>query len=663
MFIWWLIIEIIGFITLPLSIFIFGNTNDKGYGVSKILGILLLCYFTWIISHILPYNLFTILISFSLIISIFLFLSEKVELKKFFKKNIKLITTTELIFTFSFIFFTLIRAQTPAAEGLEKLFDMSLINGILRTQKMPPLDPWYSGGNINYYYFGHFIVATLTKISLLPSYVTFNLSLGMLFSFISLGTFVVCYNLTGKTSFSIFGIFLLAFLGNMLGFLQILTILQPPLNNFFIKIFNIEYAMTCCHDPHGPFWDQLFSFPVWSSTRIIPNTINEFPYASFLFGEVHAHILSIPIQLLTINLFFEIFSNKNNKKYIIIKNNSIKFLIISFLLGCLYFTNSWEYPTYVGLFVFTLIFNCFKSVNKISHKRIINTLGIFIIVIIFSFILFLPYHINVRKSFNYGFVKERSNIFQIIIIFPVFIYIIFSYFIFNKKIKIDFPFILTFIGLIILIFCEIFYIDSRYNTVFKFYYHIWIFWSISSSYYLSKMWSNKSKIWKITLFFLILTCCTITIFSTLDRIKIGLNYGITLDGLKYMKDYHPSDYEIIIWTIKNIKGNPIILEAPGGAFTYSSIFSTYTGLQTIVGWDNHVAIHRGQWPTERVNDVNEIYTTNNISRMIELLEKYNVSYIFIGSVEKKKYSDSDFSIFDNFELVKSFGDNKIFKVG
>lgn len=701
--IWWFIVQILGFLALPISLGLLKNLPDKGYFSSKILGILFFCYLNWILSHFMPYGFPSIFVSLTVLLVLFIFFQDKKSLKSFFFKNSKIVKTTELLFLISMFFFTIIRAHTPAAEGLEKLFDMSMINGILKSERMPPLDPWYIGGKINYYYFGHFIVATLTKLSFLPSYITFNLALGLLFSLSSGQVFSLCYNLTRKISFGLFEVFLLLILGNMLGFLQMLTFIDPSIKPFFIKTFDIEYAMTCCHDDRASFLSFLSSLPVWSSTRIIPGTINEFPYASFLFGEVHSHILSIPIQLLLLSVFLNIFKSKINFKEVgNIKEYIHVFLLISFLLGAIYFTNSWDFPTYIILFGSVLFYFLLRNFSIASTRNIIF---IVIFTVLLSFIFFLPFNLEVKKSLSYGLAKEKSNLFQILIIFPVFLYSISSFifkkskpiyligsflvsialsFIFKaslllvlgltipsfiilwnnrKEQELNYILILFILGSFVLIFCEFGYIDSRYNSVFKFYYHVWIFWSLASVFFLFEMWRSKGVLFKVILFLLILACCTVTVFSTLERLRIGWMDKVTLDGLYYMKKYHPSDYDTVMWARENIKEKANILEAPGWAFTYTSIFSTYTGLQTMVGWDNHVAIHRGTWPTERVADANEAYNTTDTSKLSYILNKYDIDYVFVGSVERSRYSPEGLSKFDKFELVKEFsGGNKIFKV-
>src|SRR5690606_11642018 len=39
-------------------------------------------------------------------------------------------------------------------------------------------------------------------------------------------------------------------------------------------------------------------YDVWAPSRVIPNTINEFPYWSFLFADLHPHLIGIPLSLL-----------------------------------------------------------------------------------------------------------------------------------------------------------------------------------------------------------------------------------------------------------------------------------------------------------------------------------------------------------------------------
>ena len=53
----------------------------------------------------------------------------------------------------------------------------------------------------------------------------------------------------------------------------------------------------------------------------------------------------------------------------------------------------------------------------------------------------------------------------------------------------------------------------------------------------------------------------------------------------------------------------------------------------------------------KIEEIKEIYTSTDETRVKELLENYNVSYIFVGSCERNKYG-ADL----NNDLLKSLGE-------
>jgi len=88
-FIWWLLISILGFITIPIAFKIFSNLNDCGYHFTKPLGLLLVGLLSWLFGFYKFTNL-TIIIAILLIAAIsgWIFYKHRSELKAWLTNNI-----------------------------------------------------------------------------------------------------------------------------------------------------------------------------------------------------------------------------------------------------------------------------------------------------------------------------------------------------------------------------------------------------------------------------------------------------------------------------------------------------------------------------------------------------------------------------------------------
>jgi uncharacterized membrane protein len=130
-------------------------------------------------------------------------------------------------------------------------------------------------------------------------------------------------------------------------------------------------------------------------------------------------------------------------------------------------------------------------------------------------------------------------------------------------------------------------------------------------------------------------------------------------GLDFLKNQYPADYQAVLWMRKNIAGQPVLLEAVGDSYTLYNRASAFTGLPTIEGWLVHEWLWRGGYdqPGARAAEVESIYQGENDSVAKTLLKKYNVSYIFVGSLEKEKYPNL------NEERIKSWGEEVFSSAG
>src|SRR4030042_3647663 len=174
--VWWLILEMLGWLAFPTAMRIFRWLPVRGYTFSKALGLLLISYGLWIgaSTGLLVNNLAGILFSIILLagISAWFYFRCKgnlfPDIRTFLGEKWKLVLTVEILFTLALVGWALLRAYAPykiEPTGGEKFMEIAFQNGILRSERFPPLDSWLSGLAMSYYYFGYVMMAMLTRLS------------------------------------------------------------------------------------------------------------------------------------------------------------------------------------------------------------------------------------------------------------------------------------------------------------------------------------------------------------------------------------------------------------------------------------------------------------------------------------------------------------------
>jgi uncharacterized membrane protein len=124
-----------------------------------------------------------------------------------------------------------------------------------------------------------------------------------------------------------------------------------------------------------------------------------------------------------------------------------------------------------------------------------------------------------------------------------------------------------------------------------------------------------------------------------------------LDGIAWIADFRPADYAGIQWLNQNaVADDAVVLEAPGAgyaAYQYTSRVSAMTGLPTLLGWGGHQSQWRGNYdePARREPDIEALYNTTNLGQAQMLLDKYNITYVYVGPLERERYAPPGLSKF------------------
>jgi YYY domain-containing protein len=388
---WWAWAVLTGWAALPIVALAFGGLPDRGYSLARVAGWLLVAWAAWLLgSYRVPFVWTTIAALWAalLLTGGILAWCKRAEWKEQFRDLRKTWLTMEIVFAAFFLFDLLLRFGYGDLwhlwTGGEKPMDFSYLNAVIRSTSFPPYDPWFSGGYLNYYYFGFVLVAIPIKLlGTVPS-IGYNLALPLLFGTLGLATYGVVWNLVeslrrkgaGKISPLAAGIgaaVMLAVLGN-LGEVRF--------------IWNGLIAVSQLSIPHGLFFglgDSLHALAggfrvltkqtelpgglsewYWNASRAIqfppgPNgeyitdwSITEFPFFTFLYADLHAHLIAMPLILLSLaGSVAMVVAPERLKRW----QSALPLVGLTALaVGSLWPTNGWNYPISLAIALVGLAF-------------------------------------------------------------------------------------------------------------------------------------------------------------------------------------------------------------------------------------------------------------------------------------------------------------------
>lgn len=186
----------------------------------------------------------------------------------------------------------------------------------------------------------------------------------------------------------------------------------------------------------------------------------------------------------------------------------------------------------------------------------------------------------------------------------------------------------------------------RINTIFKFYYQAWLLWAVAAAYASSILLLIPRRPWNLiyrgVLILIMMAGMTYTslgLWTKTNAFKPAM--GLTLDGTAYLLNQSPNEMSAIAWLSAAPAG--VVAEAVGGSYSIYGRVSTLSGQPTVLGWDFHETQWRGSSLLlgTRQNDIQRLYCTRDWNEAQEIINLYNIRYIFLGNLERSDFTPAN----------------------
>lgn len=765
---WFLAVQACGLAALPLASRLFRALPDRGYAFSKPLGLLLVAYLIWLPGMLgyLEYRRTTVL--FVLVsLAAASWWRWGTETLVWLRTRPTVALVEEGIFLLAGLAALYVRSYNADIVGQEKFMDMAFFSGFLAATDLPAEDTWLAGYGMPYYPFGYLLLGVPAKLAGLPAAYAYNLALVLVFALTVLLSASLVANLVTQLraepiedrpcspvpsahpgrgdeglfqyaptpgsadaegrgvfqhpptnrpgeaapngpawGFGLLAAFFVAVCGNSVGPLELLAARGFGGPEFWdaVGVKNLRAAPS----PQG--WLPDDGSWWWHASRVIPTIqpdgITEFPYFSFLLGDLHPHFTSLPLLLLIAALAFALLLNGAPWR------DSERLLLAALVLGVPIAANTWDVATFWTLYGLTAILVAWRSPatdQRLSWRPFAWALA----PIPLGVLLFSPYFVGYStQRLGLALVTDRTPLVSLLIIFGPFLLLAVMLAVrLLGPLRPGFPrppwllglagasllltlllrqrwtaalcaallalvavagwrqvvrwreeptpgrtsalflTLLPILALAVIVGAELVYVvdafGTRMNTVFKFYYHVWLLLGLLGAPALF-LWLRTTNLGAPThlarigasavLGFVVALGMVYPLAATWAK-SGGFRGPATLDGAAFLSRSRSGDAAAIRWLAKQAPARPVVLEAVGDDYQEFARVSTFSGLPTVIGWIGHQEQWRGRLDEydRRRQDVEKVYQGAEQGEVQGILARYGVRYVVVGSLEREKY--------------------------
>jgi YYY domain-containing protein len=542
-----------------------------------------------------------------------------------------------------------LRLDHPQISLTEKPMDLGILASLLRAEGFPPPDMWLAGEALPYYYWGALVWTVPLWVSHLPLEFGYNLIVGIIGGMVGSLLWMLGRR-AGGSHLS----------GLLVGFFGLLAGTPDGMRQLFAG-------------------KELGAVDYWHSSRQIPDTITEWPLFTAHLGDLHPHLLSMPVACLALLVAWQ--AGKKGP-------NAAHTAFLAVLFGVTWAANPWAMPpTLVGTGLLLVAGRdrwYWPGGDGTKRWLAIAAVGIGGWLVTAPFHLgFKPFFEGIKKVFAwtdpghlllYGgcllipagiaatFLLAKMMVAEEVVkravmllagaatlvlaaatgrptlVFLAVIMAIFVVAVLRNSAGAERPALaLAALGVFLFLVPEVVYVADNYgdalhrmNTVFKAYIQGWVLLAIALPVFLRLGLRHRAMRWGL-LVLAVLLALPHPLAMVIQQFRAE-TWGF--DGMAWMTDGDRA----IVEALRQEPHGTVVAEAVGGAYTEYARLSSASGVPAYLGWANHEGVWRGGEIYAEIGRREEllsrIYSSGDKKDIRRAAKEAGIHLVAIGSLER-----------------------------